>query len=657
MYLSRRSAAHEVEAPTPVPDQAPGAEPEGAPPAAGEERPSTTRGLSRLLVAPNVFFLGMTSFTTDVSSEMVAAVLPLFLTVRLGFTALQFGATDGALGVITSVAGLITALMADRWRRYREMAGAGYAVSAASRIGLVTARTWFPILGWLSADKVGKGVRTGPRDALISLSAPEGRMGEAFGLHRMLDTGGALGGPLLAVLLLTVAPGSYTTVFVAAFFIALIGLSIIGLLVRNLGSRRAGSPLGRLTSPLAELWSHRRFRRLALATALLSLPAISDSFLFLTLNTRIVMSQKWFPALFFAESMIYLLFAVPFGRLADRLGAGRVLLAGQAALGASYVLLLVTGDRLALLIGVPLLLGIFFAATSGVLAALASHVVPTSSRTTGLAVIGVIVAGGGALAEMGFGAVWLERGSHEALAAATAVLIALGLLAVVVLRPLLRTGSAGEPPASPPPPPAGGGGRPVGGGCEGAPRAGREPVVSGAFASAVGAGGSPSPGADAGHGAWGSPRRNLVGRVGVVVAVAVVCIGATTAYTAHSAHAISVAGGRSSASLAIARAQSTRGQGAARSTSSTPAPLTASLPALLAEPHLLVLDTSEGPDFDRLEVASQSDPSGPRAPTPLSCDRVDEAGDRGLCLTYNTTTQEGGITVFNQAFSPLWTLT
>ncbi|HMC80705.1 MAG TPA: MFS transporter, partial [Acidimicrobiia bacterium] len=309
MYFSRRS--------TPVLDRQAG--------------PSAPDGLTgsgrwrRLLVAPNVALLGMTSLVTDVSSEMVSSVLPLYLTVRLGFSALQFGATDGLMGLATALTGLMGALLADRWRRYREVAGTGYGLSATSRLGLRSARGWFPILGWLTADRFGKGIRTGPRDALISLSAPPGRLGEAFGLHRMLDTGGALAGPLLAVVLLSVAPGSYSNVFLASFFIAAGGLAILVLFVENRSARHAGTA-ARLWSPLRSLWSHRLYRRVLLATALLSIAAVSDSFLFLTLRRRVSIDQRWFPILFVVESVVYLVLAVPCGRLSDRLGAGRVLL-------------------------------------------------------------------------------------------------------------------------------------------------------------------------------------------------------------------------------------------------------------------------------------------------------------------------------------------
>ncbi len=137
-------------------------------PLADDDVPAAGDGRSRrgLLIAPNVVMLGLTSLVTDISSEMVAAVLPLYLTVHLGFTALQFGATDGLLQLATAITALVGALAADRWRRYREVAGVGYAASAASRLGVLAASGWLPLLGWLSADRVGKGMRTGPRDAL-----------------------------------------------------------------------------------------------------------------------------------------------------------------------------------------------------------------------------------------------------------------------------------------------------------------------------------------------------------------------------------------------------------------------------------------------------------------------------------------------------------
>ena len=176
-------------------------------------------------------------------------------------------------------------------------------------------------------------------------------------------------GPLLAVGLLIIAPGSYATVFLVAFVIAVVGVGVLMLFVRNRGGAFGlGHVRHSLWRPVGALWSHRLFRRVLLAAALLSIPAVSDSFLFLTLRRHVDLKQQWFPMLFVIESVIYLLFAWPFGRLADHVGAGRVLLGGQIALACSFAFLLVSPPVVVALFAVPVCLGLFFAATDGVLA-------------------------------------------------------------------------------------------------------------------------------------------------------------------------------------------------------------------------------------------------------------------------------------------------
>lgn len=581
-------------------------------------------GWRRLIVAPNVVLLGMTSLVTDVSSEMVASILPLYLTARLGFTALQFGLTDGLMQVAVAVTALVGALLTDRWRRYREVAGIGYGLSAASRLGLVGVTGWLPTLGWLGADRVGKGIRTAPRDALISLSAPPGRLGEAFGLHRALDTGGALIGPLGAVLLLSLAPGSYQTVFLASFFIALIGLALLWLFVQNRGSRRQAQRLPVL-GPMAALWSNRRFRRVLVATALLNIAAVSDSFLFLTLRRSVGLDQRWFPILFVVESVLYLCLAVPCGRLADRVGPGRVLLVGQVALAASYALLIAMPSRAILLAGVPACLGVFFAATDGVLSALASHAVAESTRTTGLAVVGLVVAGGRAVAAAGFGAIWLRSGPHQAVIDALIILGVGAVLATLVLRPMLDpTANADRRPRHarrPPPPPS-------------------EPVASAPV--------PPTSDADD-EVASLEVGINARRRVGMFVVIAALCAGGIVWTTTQNAARIRAASAASSAHLATLNARQPP----------TVAPAAAAVSALdqaLGRTHVLLLDTAEGATFERLEVEDRDDATGARTPTPLVCERVDQQGGRGLCLTNDRVNDVHGISVFSDDFKILVTL-
>jgi len=204
-----------------------------------EAAPRTRR---RILprVSSNVVALGFTSLFTDISSEMVNSILPIYLTVQLGFSAAKFGLFDGVYGAATAITAFWGAQFADRRRRHKQIAGAGYATSAACKLGLfLVGGAWAPVTGILYLDRMGKGVRTAPRDALISLSSEPENLGESFGVHRALDTGGALLGPLLAFVLLTILPQPYQAIFLISFLIALIGLAVLFLFVSAHRSRSA----------------------------------------------------------------------------------------------------------------------------------------------------------------------------------------------------------------------------------------------------------------------------------------------------------------------------------------------------------------------------------------------------------------------------------
>ena len=185
-------------------------------------------------VPPNVWALGATSLFTDLSSEMVASVLPIYLVVQLGFSPLAFGTLDGLYNGLGALARLASGPAVDRWRRHKEVAAGGYGVSALCRLGLLAAGRWWPgVAGAIALDRVAKGIRTVPRDALIADSAPAHSLGYAFGVHRALDACGAVLGPVAAFALLAAVPQGFDVVFVASFFAALIGLAVLLLFVEN----------------------------------------------------------------------------------------------------------------------------------------------------------------------------------------------------------------------------------------------------------------------------------------------------------------------------------------------------------------------------------------------------------------------------------------
>jgi MFS family permease len=395
-----------------------------------EVEPSTQTGHER-----NVWYLGLTSMFTDVSSEMVASILPLYLTLFLGFGPLQLGLFDGAYQALTAIAAIAAAIGADRSRRHKLMAGAGYVISGLCTLGLVVTRgAWATTVGLLYLTRLGKGIRTAPRDALISLSVAPGRLGRAFGVHRAFDTVGAVTGPVAASLLLARDAAGYTTVFAVGFFVAVIGVAVFVLFVESVGPRRRGERgrhrlrIGRLGPKVATALRHRRFRLVLVAGLSLAVVRPGDGLVFLAFQRDSPVSTVQFPLLFSAASVTFLLAAAPFGVLADRIGRLRVFVIGEAALAGALAVVASGARGTGALVTMLALVGISYAATDGVLVAMASAALPERWRTTGLAVVAAVIAVGRFAASTGFGAVWERFGST---AAATVYMV--GTLLVVAL--------------------------------------------------------------------------------------------------------------------------------------------------------------------------------------------------------------------------------
>jgi MFS family permease len=394
-------------------------------------------GRGKAGIGRNVFYLGLTSLFTDISSEMVTSILPIYLVFALRFTPLEFGVIDGLYQGVAALLRLVGGVVADRWRRYKEVAAAGYATSALCKLGLLAAGSaWGALTAVLLLDRTGKGVRTAPRDALISLSSASTSLGTAFGIHRALDTGGAFLGPVVAFVLLTRAPNAFDAIFVASFCAALVGLGVLLLFVENRqDSGRVARAQPVTGSALAGLVAARPFRALIIVGATLSLVTMSDGFLYLAWQRRLDLQVGFFPLLFVGTSLVYLVLAVPVGRLADRVGRGRVFVAGYALLPVVYLTLIVPPADYVTLFAALLLFGTYYAATDGVLMAMASAVLSPEARTTGIAVLTTVTSLCRLVASVAFGALW-TWGSMQtaALLFAAALAVALALTAIVLAR-------------------------------------------------------------------------------------------------------------------------------------------------------------------------------------------------------------------------------
>jgi hypothetical protein len=383
-------------------------------------------------IAGNVLALGAVSLVTDVSSEMVAAILPLYLAVGLGLGPALYGVVDGLYTGATALLRLVGGYVADHARRRKLVAGIGYGMSAVAKLGLLAAGSSVPAIGAaVVADRAGKGLRTAPRDALITLSSPQADLGRAFGVHRAMDTVGALAGPLLAVGVLAASGQAFDAVFVTSFGIALIGVLVLVMFVRDQRGPRPAAGTVSLGTAVA-LLRNAPVRLLLCGAVLLGLSTIGDGFVYLLLQRRENLATGWFPLLAVGTSLPYLLLAIPLGALADRVGRTRIFLGGYAALVGVYLLLASPWGGLPALIVTLVLYGGFYAATDGVLMAVAGPLLPPHLRTTGVALVQSGQAVAYLVSSVLFGLAWQWWGAtgaiRAALAAAVVTLAASGWL-------------------------------------------------------------------------------------------------------------------------------------------------------------------------------------------------------------------------------------
>lgn len=324
----------------------------------------------------NVIILGIVSFLTDISTEMVYPLIPLYLVSKLGASPAIVGIIEGIAESTASLLRVFSGYISDLVGRRKPLAILGYGSSTIGKIFLYISNSWGLVLVGRWIDRFGKGIRTAPRDALIADSTDPTKRGSAFGLHRAMDTLGAVLGIILAYYFFTRFSGDYSRVFLYSLIPAFLGVIALFFVreTKKIKDSRASKPVLK--------WSilDKRLKGFLIVTLIFTLGNSSNQFLLLRAK-NLGFNDATVLLLYLVYNLVYMVFAYPAGRLSDRIGRKRIIVIGYLFYGLVYLGFALVGkaDYLWLLFG---LYGIYIGLTEGVQKALISDIAPVETRAT-----------------------------------------------------------------------------------------------------------------------------------------------------------------------------------------------------------------------------------------------------------------------------------
>jgi MFS family permease len=360
----------------PDPHSADPAPPSAAPaPESGEKRP----------IHPNVKALGAASLLTDISSEMVLPVLPLFLTETLRASVTSLGVIEGVAESAASLLRPATGWASDRLGMRKPFIVSGYALSSISKAGFALAQSWGGVFGLRFGDRLGKAIRTPPRDALLADSSDPRDFGRSFGLHRAMDNAGAAIGPLAAFAILSVFPGDFRRVFMLSFIPGALSVLVLILFVKAVRHRAAAFKGFRLE------WQSlgAPYQKFILVDFLFRLGSSSLAFVLLRAKQS-GFTDAQVPLVYFVFNIVTALLAYPLGGLSDRVGRRGMVLGGYLLFALNYAGLALFDGRVALLMAF-VVLGVHTALIDGQQKSLIADLVPAERRGTAFGVYHMVV--------------------------------------------------------------------------------------------------------------------------------------------------------------------------------------------------------------------------------------------------------------------------
>ena len=387
-----------------------------------------------------VVALGLVSLFMDMSSEMIHALLPLYLTGTLGASALVVGLIEGVGEAVAQITKLFSGYFSDLSGRRKPLAVLGYGLSALTKPLFALAGSPALILGARVADRVGKGIRGAPRDALVADLVPPHQRGAAYGLRQSLDTVGAFSGPLLAVLFMVVLNGNVPLIFALAIIPAVISVAILVLFVREPARQRRVAPPARITLGSLRLLGSGVWIAIAIGSAL-TLARISEAFLILRAGEA-GLALTYAPFVLVAMNVVYAATSWPVGILADKIGKTGLLATGFAVLVLAD-LCLAFGQGLGVIFAGVGLWGLHMGLTQGLLAAMVADATPAPLRGTAFGLFNLATGFALLIGNGVAGAVWTFYGAQATFSLGAVVAVVALLAGLLWHRHTRRAAKAG----------------------------------------------------------------------------------------------------------------------------------------------------------------------------------------------------------------------
>lgn len=345
--------------------------------------------------------LGIVSFFTDFSTEMIAGMLPSFIVTELGASKAILGGIEGSAELVSYAFRLVSGSLSDRFRRRKIFILLGYGLSTISKPFFSVSFNWIDVLIIRISDRVGKGVRTAPRDALISDSVTETTSGKAFGIHRTLDQTGAIAGPIAGYALLQVL--NVRDIFIVSLIPGIIAIIILVFFVKEVIGKDIAKGMQRNFYYL--LKQNKAFTILLVITGIYSLGAYNFSFILLkSLDLGVIESS--IPLVYAAINITHTAIGIPSGIIADRIGKEKILILGYGVLLiSSFLMVLLSGNFLYAFV-IALIYGIYVGITETVQRAVLPRYAHSNVRGTAYGLYNLVIGVGFFIGNILFGYFW-----------------------------------------------------------------------------------------------------------------------------------------------------------------------------------------------------------------------------------------------------------